>query len=199
MIKAFFISLLLLGSVHLAYGELDPMLREFMWEQANAQATQARNPVDYTKATQSYLELIAQDGPRQESLLNAASVATLAGLAKPAIELINRAERLYGSTPESTRGLVAAYAIHPDPQQRIIPWTRQLLTWHYRYPLNQRMVYWVYALTLLFTLYAINKLRLVRYLALLIVAILTLSVTLSWIQESTLRPILLQEVSHDSH
>lgn len=174
---------------------MDPVRRDFLWDQATAQASQAMTPQAYKQAAQSYLTLIETDELRVPAVLNAGAVLVLAGDSINAIRLFNRAERLVGISIESEAGLAAAYAFKLDPAERVLPWQRQVFRWHYRWGLLDRTTSLCICLMVFFLAATIRRFSWVTASAFFVVLLIGLSVGISWMQELTEAPYTLMELA----
>lgn len=133
--------LLVFGAALLALpSQADDTVRNFLWEQANTQASSAATPDDYVKAAKTYNRLVA-DGVRNGPLfLNLGGVLVLAGDGSNAAAAFERAERYQGATPESRQGLAAAQALKAGRARADLPWYRTAFFWHYALPCPMRVL-----------------------------------------------------------
>jgi hypothetical protein len=112
--------------------------RQFLWEQANAQASSANKPEEFKKAAKTYERLLAEGVITAPLLLNLGSTYVMAGEPTKAMTTFLRAERYVGSTPEIKQGLLAAVAKQTGAQRKELPWIRTALFWHYSLPCQMR-------------------------------------------------------------
>lgn len=132
--RALFIAITILApQVHAEYST-----RQFLWEQANAQATASTKPEEYAKAAATYERLISDGVVTAPLLLNLGSVQVMAGEGAKAIVSFSRAERYVGTTPEVKQGLLAAFSKQTKQQKKELPWLRTALFWHYSLPCQIR-------------------------------------------------------------
>ncbi|MEG2725277.1 MAG: hypothetical protein RR982_05440 [Kiritimatiellia bacterium] len=110
--KLFLLALLLGVSIGVAAPD------DFVHRQALAMATQATTPEDYAKAANLFLRMLREGDQREVNFLNGASCAFFARRPAVALELLRRAERLYGRSAESDQTLMAVCALmgRPVPQ-----------------------------------------------------------------------------------
>ncbi|MCL1920626.1 MAG: hypothetical protein FWG50_06035 [Kiritimatiellaeota bacterium] len=114
------------------------MTRQFLWEQANAQAASAATPEDYAKAAATYERLVADGVVDAGLFVNLGNVWVLAGESVKATAAFARAERYRGSSPETRQGMLAAMARQTGRAQADLPWSRTAFFWHYSLPCNAR-------------------------------------------------------------
>lgn len=116
----------------------DDSTRQFIWEQANAQAASATKPEEYAKAAATYQRLLAEGVVTAPLLMNLGAVQVMAGEAAAAIGTFSKAERYVGTTPEIRQGLLAAFSKQSGEQLKELPWVRIALFWHYSLPCQMR-------------------------------------------------------------
>ena len=126
------IILLSLALPSVAVAQADMATRQFLWEQANAQAAVAASPEDYAKAAATYTRLVADGAVNADLFINLGAVQVLAGDTLNATAAFERAERYRGSSPEIRQGLLAARG------QADLSWFRTAFFWHYSLPCNAR-------------------------------------------------------------
>ena len=112
--------------------------RQFLWEQANAQAAAAVKPEDYAKAAATYERLVADGVVNADLFINLGGAYVLAGDAVKATAAFERAERYRGSSPGTRQGLLAAMARQTGRTQADLPWFRTAFFWHFTLPCNAR-------------------------------------------------------------
>lgn len=134
------ISQMLFWTVMLASAPLqaDESTRQFLWEQANAQAASATKPEEFAKAAATYQRLVAEGVVTAPLLMNLGAAQAMAGEATKAIATFSRAERYVGTTPEIRQGLLAAFSKQSGEQRKELPWVRTALFWHYSLPCQMR-------------------------------------------------------------
>jgi len=115
--------------------------RQFLWEQANAQASSASNPEEFAKAASTYERLCAEGVIVVPLLTNLGASYVMAGESSKAMATFLRAERYAGSTPEIRQGLLAALSKQSGQQRKELPWMRTALFWHYSLPCQMR--FWI--------------------------------------------------------
>lgn len=112
--------------------------RQFLWEQANAQAASAVKPEDYAKAAATYNRLLAEGVVTAPLLMNLGSAQVMAGDSAKAISVFSRAERYAGTTPEIRQGLLASLSKQTGQKQKELPWIRTAFFWHFSLPCQMR-------------------------------------------------------------
>jgi len=122
--------------------------QQFLWEQANAQASSANKPEEFKKAAKTYERLLAEGAVTAPLLLNLGSTYVMAGEPTKAMATFLRAERYVGSTPEIKQGLLAAVAKQTGTQRKELSWIRTALFWHYSLPCQMRSLIALVAWTL---------------------------------------------------
>jgi hypothetical protein len=113
--------------------------RQFLWEQANAQACSANKPDEFAKAASTYERLLAEGVITAPLLMNLGSTYVMAGDSTKAMNAFLRAERYAGSTPEVKQGLLSALSKQSAQQHKEMPWVRTALFWHYSLPCQMRV------------------------------------------------------------
>jgi hypothetical protein len=112
--------------------------RQFLWEQANAQAASATKPEDYAKAAATYNRLQAEGVVTASLLMNLGSALVMAGESAKAVSAFSRAERYVGTTPEIRQGLLASISKQTGQKQKELPWIRTAFFWHFSLPCQMR-------------------------------------------------------------
>lgn len=112
--------------------------RQFLWEQANAQAASATRPEDYAKAAATYNRLLADGVVTAPVLMNLGSALVMAGETTKAMSVFSRAERYVGTTPEIRQGLLASLSKQSGQKQKELPWLRTAFFWHFSLPCQMR-------------------------------------------------------------
>ena len=143
-----FISVILLSLLIPFAAQADMATRQFLWEQANAQAAAAERPEDYAKAATTYERLVADGVVNADLFLNLGGVYVLAGDAAKATAAFERAERYRGSSPETRQGMLAATAKKTGRAQTDLPWFRTAFFWHFSLPCNARALVALYGWSL---------------------------------------------------
>jgi len=110
----------------------------FLWEQANAQMTQAVEAHDYLKAAETYQRLLREDIVNPTLLNNLGCALTMGGDFKNAQSAFERAERFSGVTVETSAGLNAALARARGASDAATPWYRTAFFWHFGLPARVR-------------------------------------------------------------
>lgn len=132
---------LVLGISFLAISpvQAESSTRQFLWEQANAQASSASKPEEFAKAASTYERLCAEGVNTAPLLMNLGASYVMAGESSKAMATFLRAERYVGSTPEIKQGLLAALSKQSGQQRKELPWMRTALFWHYSLPCQMRV------------------------------------------------------------
>jgi hypothetical protein len=135
------LSHLLLGIIFASVSPLhaEYATRQFLWEQANAQASSASKPEEFGKAALTYERLVAEGVVTAPLLMNLGASYVMAGESSKAMNTFLRAERYVGSTPEIKQGLLAALSKQSGQQRKELPWVRTALFWHYSLPCQVRV------------------------------------------------------------
>lgn len=135
------LSHLLLGIIFASVSPLhaEYATRQFLWEQANAQASSASKPEEFGKAALNYERLVAEGVVTAPLLMNLGASYVMAGESSKAMNTFLRAERYVGSTPEIKQGLLAALSKQSGQQRKELPWVRTALFWHYSLPCQVRV------------------------------------------------------------
>ena len=116
----------------------DATTRQFLWEQANAQAAAAATPDAYINAAKTYNRLIAEGVENGPLFINLGDTLIMAGDGANAAAAFKRAERYLGSTLETRQGLLAASTLQTGHKQTDLPWLRTAFFWHFALPCSMR-------------------------------------------------------------
>lgn len=120
--------------------QTEASMRDFLWEQATAQAVRAKTQEEFHQAANTYNRLV-QDGVRNAPLfLNLGNTLLLAGDGANAAAAFARAERYAGASPETRLGLASASALVNGAGHGDLPWSRTAFFWHYELPCSARVV-----------------------------------------------------------
>lgn len=134
---------------------IDSSEREFIWNEANAAAGNARTPSEFLGAARTYQRLL-EDGVRNGPLLyNLGTALIHAQRYSQAADALERAERFMGWQPDLERNLEIAYANKMNVRKASLPWHRIAFFWHYYLSCPKRaliaacafLVFWI-ALTM---------------------------------------------------
>ena len=118
--------------------------RQFIWEQANTQATLAEKPEDFAKAAMIYQRLVTEGVTDPKLFKNLGAVQILAGDFEAASRALQRAERYEGASPETQQGLLAIVQHQTDKPQAELAWTRTFFFWHFKLPAQTRLLIGLY-------------------------------------------------------
>lgn len=120
--------------------QTEASMRDFLWEQATAQAVRAKTQEEFQQTANTYNRLV-QDGARNAPLfLNLGNTLLLAGDGANAAAAFARAERYAGASPETRLGLASSQALANGSGHGDLPWSRTAFFWHYELPCSARVV-----------------------------------------------------------
>ena len=113
--------------------------REFIWQQANAQAAAAVTSNDWRRAAMTYQQL-ADAGVRNGPLFYNLGTAWLnAGEYAAAVSVLQRAEGYLGGRPDVVHNLKIALARRDGRDNVEWPWYRFVCAWHFAIPFMYRI------------------------------------------------------------
>ncbi len=115
-----------------------PAERAFIWDEAVTEMSSAKTPKDFLAAAGTFQKLVDLGVRNPDLLYNQGTALVLSDKPADAIEVLLRAERYGGSTPDIRRNLAIAQAGKDGLKTPVESWLRLVLFWHYGLPCATR-------------------------------------------------------------
>jgi len=115
-----------------------PAERAFIWDEAVTEMSSAKTPKDFLAASRTFQKLVDLGVRNPDLLYNQGTALVLSDKPADAIEVLLRAERYGGSTPDIRRNLAIAQAGKDGLKTPVESWLRLVLFWHYGLPCATR-------------------------------------------------------------
>lgn len=112
--------------------------RAFLWDEANAAMSSARQPGDFLEAAAIYQKLVDSGARHGDLFFNQGTAFLLAEKYEDAANALLRAERYDGARKDISRNLAIARGRAAGLKTPLTPWSRIVLFWHYAPPCPTR-------------------------------------------------------------